>query len=500
MLRRDADVWLHTRQSQLFRRETAVLNRFVAYLALKADQNAHRHKLRAVWGYGIAGSPLASTIRLTDATSMQPSHRYLRFGPDLEAHLRPFEMHVTSYKARRRSADSGYRPATPLLMASARARFASFVAAQEAPPAAEQVTDAKGPTNPTGVPLSLANTPDGAIAWRSPVPSSAAKEFWTAHDQLVLACQMTPDEAGPLRFVVARLVAHAKSYRLSCQNPSAWTQFFRGFVDNKRPGPGVEVKFRVSSLAADANDGSPSELIERHELASRIHSSLDYCVLERLNGLALKCLHPATPMAIGWEIEPGLRRLMEERWRKWHEKLLASDAKRRRFLILLASADDELDLGPEGLVRVGPRCVEPFLLRPTLFALAFAVCANPGLSPSASFPGNLGVPRLSAHALGVAWLDGLDVGPDVGSRPWSTNVVLMSELREPPLRPPLLPRLDRDESTLSGMQNVPPHEQPLIVGCTHSARTAMRIGEAAAREYFTRLLRERAEAAARTLE
>jgi hypothetical protein len=151
-------------------------------------------------------------------------------------------------------------------------------------------------------------------------------------------------------------------------------------------------------------------------------------------------------------------------------------------------------------VRVGPKCVEPHLLGPTLLALAFSVGIGPGMGPSASFPGNLGVPMLSAHALGVKWLDGVEISPEVSARPWTTDVVLLSELREPPLQQSALPRLDHLVDSVPGMRDVPPHEQPLILGYTHLVRSAFQIGEIAVRNHFTSVLRGRAKAAARLLE
>jgi hypothetical protein len=310
---------------------------------------------------------------------------------------------------------------------------------------------------------------------------------------------MTPGEAGPLRFAVARLIAHARAYRLYCHNSHAWTAFLREFYGERRPGPGVDFQFRARLCADEISESPGAERVGLHELASRIHLSLDHDVLDRLNLMVGRCLHPTAPASMGWPLEAGLRTAMAHRWRDWYEMLLESDAKRRRFLILLVSPEDDTDLSPAGLVRVGPKCIEPYLLRATLFALAFSLSTEPIVNPSASFPGNLGGPPLSAHALGVAWLDGFDVNPEVTVRPWSTDVVLLSELREPPLHEPIPPRLDHSDHSVPGMRDVPPHEQPLILGCTSVVRSAFRIGEVAVRDHFTSVLRARARTAARML-
>jgi hypothetical protein len=499
-LRQNADVCFHTRNRQLFRHDTAVLNRFVVFLALEADQKTETNKLRAVKGYNITGEPFDETIRIATAGRITPNHRYLRFGTDTEPHFKPFLDLVKSFQTRRPAPPETYRPATPPLTVAATTLFPSPAVATSTPRATEIIAPEDSATAPPGLQASLSMTSDGKIVWSSGVPSSSVQLAWGGNaTDVILRCEMTPDEAGPLRFAVARLLAHAGNYRLFSHNTSAWTAFLKQFLHQNRPGP-VDFHFHARTCVGDTPHGVVTEITRPEELASRIHLSLDHEVLERLNRMVEISLRSAASVPMGWRLEAGLRAAMLGRWREWFPKLLESDPKRRRFLMLLVSPDDGNDLGPAGLVRVGPKCVEPHLLGPTLLALAFSVGIGRGMAPSASFPGNLGVPELSAHAVGVKWLDGLEVGPEVAGRTWATDVVLLSELREPPVQQPVLPRLDHAIGSVPGIRDVPPHEQPLILGYTHLVRSAFQIGEGAVRDHFTSVLRGRAKAAARMLD
>lgn len=499
-LRQNADVWLHTRNERLFRHDTAVLNRFVVFLALEADQQAEACKLHPINGDKLINEPLDEHLRFAKAGRITPKHRYLRFGTNAELHFEPFRTHIDSFEARRPAIPETYRPATPPLTSSATALFPRASGVNSAPRVTERNAPEDSATGPPGLRISLSMTPEGKVLWSADVPSSAVQLAWADNADLLLRCEMTPDEAGLLRFAVARLLAHAgTNYRLYSHNTSAWTSFLQNFRRENRPGP-VDFRFHARTCVGEFVPGVATELVRPQELASRIHLALDHEVLDRLNQMVERDLRPTASVSLGWQLEAGLRTAMVRRWRAWYPQLLASDAKRRRFLMLLVSPDDETDLGPAGLVRVGPRCVEPHLLGPTLLALAFSVGIGPGMAPSASFPGNLGVPALSAHALGVKWLDGVEVSSEVTARAWATDVVLLSELREPPLQQPVLPRLDHRADSVPGMRGMPPHEQPLVLGYTHPVRSALQIGEAAVRNHFTSVLRGRAQAAARMLE
>jgi tetratricopeptide (TPR) repeat protein len=125
-LRHDTTIWLHTPRQQLFRRETAILNRFTAFLAIKADQE-RRDKIHVCVGGRIKGSVRATKIKIDDI-SITPLHRILRFGANTEANLRPFLALSQQHKGAHFEKIVGFRPATPHLHESALERF-SFMGA-----------------------------------------------------------------------------------------------------------------------------------------------------------------------------------------------------------------------------------------------------------------------------------------------------------------------------------------------------------------------------------
>jgi hypothetical protein len=497
-LRPDAEVWFHTPKARLFRHDTAVLNRFAVFLALEADRAWRRHKLHLVTGHEVDNEALDDEVRFADGSSIRPTRRFLRFGTDTEHH-RPFLKLIDSFKSRRPRTPAAYRPATPSLTSTASKLFQATVTTSSAPLGAGRDATENNATGPSGLTINISITADGKVLWSSDLPSSAVQRVWAGHAAgLTLRCDMSPDDAGLLRFAVARLLAHMGDYRLYSHNPDAWTGFLRSFRGVHRPGP-VDFHFHARTSVGDIPQGAVTEIAEPEDLASRIHLSLDHEVLGRLNQVIESCLHPTATVSLGWQLEAGLRSQMVRRWREWYPKLRESDFKRRRFLVLLASPDDDSDLDPAAIVRVGPKCLEPHLLGPTLFALAFSIGVGAGVAPSASFPGNFGTPALSVHALGVKWLGGVEVSPEAATRSWKSDVMLLSELREPPLQLPILPRLDHAPGSIPGIRDVSTHEQPLILGYTSLVRSAMQIGEFAVRDHFTKVLRERAKAAARML-
>jgi len=122
-LRSNATVWLHTREPRLFRRDTAILNRFTAFLAIWADFSYDHKQIQVIVGKGFDGSPNDPEIRISGSAIM-PTHRYLRFGPDDETNMLPFKKLRDDYLKARPKPKPGFRPATPELHGTAGERFA----------------------------------------------------------------------------------------------------------------------------------------------------------------------------------------------------------------------------------------------------------------------------------------------------------------------------------------------------------------------------------------
>lgn len=508
MLRRDATVKLHTRHRELFRRETAILNRFLTFLVIATDHGAGQPKLKVMTGVEIATDPYDARLRFSDGTVLTPLGRFIRFGVDSDANQAPFKQFFDDFRRARDPEPERYRPATPPLSDAARRRFAAQAALRTTRArAAEGAVAPSAAASSTGASVAVVTIHAAGVeqmVWAAPVSADAAGQLWgDSFSDVILACHLSPEEAGPLRFAVARLVSHAPAYQLFCRDSLEWGPFLAPFQSSDLPGPSCRPLLKVRSVIDGGANAYPEERGSLLDMASRIHRSLDLEVLRRLDAHLARCLRPNSPISVGWSIDPSLRVAMLARWRTWHAKLQTSDDQRRRFLILLASEKDHVALGetnsPE-LVRVGPRAMEAHLVRATVFALAFAVCVDVDLAPSGEYPGNLAGTQLSAHSLGVSWLDGVDVGPDVSLRQWTANVILMSELREAPLTDFLAPRIDSPTDGTPSMAGVPPHEQPLIIGSNHSIRTAMQSGEASLRQQLALVLRSKALTAKAILE
>jgi hypothetical protein len=127
-LRTDASVWFHTIHPSLFSRETAILNRFGAMLAIAADRNVPgRNKIHLSCGHEfVGGVPIEGPVTIDGQAPLQPDYRYLRFGTDLSDNVLPFKDLVDRLsRARTAAPPAPFRPATPELTATAKARFAA---------------------------------------------------------------------------------------------------------------------------------------------------------------------------------------------------------------------------------------------------------------------------------------------------------------------------------------------------------------------------------------
>lgn len=122
-LRRRTTVWLHTREPRLFRRTTAIINRFTAFLIIEADRryNVDERQIHHAFGLECARSDDGFSVgsTLVEASKMVP-----RFGPDRKANFHPFQAFIDAFDKRERPpADNGFRPAMPELGSDTIERF-----------------------------------------------------------------------------------------------------------------------------------------------------------------------------------------------------------------------------------------------------------------------------------------------------------------------------------------------------------------------------------------
>lgn len=114
-LRPDVRVVFHTQESRLFRRDTALLNRLVVFLALAADWHFDSKRLSIVAGKRILNPDDARTIQFENEKMFTPDVRLLRFGPDREKVRAPFSEYLN--EAALASQTLQARPMTPVLKA-----------------------------------------------------------------------------------------------------------------------------------------------------------------------------------------------------------------------------------------------------------------------------------------------------------------------------------------------------------------------------------------------
>jgi hypothetical protein len=131
-LRLNTTVWLHTRDKKLFRRDTALINRFIVYLIVEADQCFARNRIHLSIGRRLLGRPGSDKpIRMRGRILIKPDIRLLRFGPNRTAVMKPFRKFVRSYLADHPTRQT--RPITPRLTASAATRWNALRHAQTGP-------------------------------------------------------------------------------------------------------------------------------------------------------------------------------------------------------------------------------------------------------------------------------------------------------------------------------------------------------------------------------
>lgn len=118
---RDAEVWLHTREPQIFRKKSAILNRFTAFLAVLADEKFERNKIHVV--PAVKHDERANGEIVLGADSFRPSIPIFRFGPAREANIQPFLPWRDKFFETHPKESNDYHAALPPLNPTAFARF-----------------------------------------------------------------------------------------------------------------------------------------------------------------------------------------------------------------------------------------------------------------------------------------------------------------------------------------------------------------------------------------
>lgn len=495
-LRPHARIHLHTREAHLFRRTTALHNRLAAFLVIEADESNGRNLIKITTGTDFVGPvPVTGPITLEGSAPFTPYRRFLRLGPDSAPNLAPFDATLLTFPNRVRV--SATQPQSPQLTVTARARFEVAAAATAGvaipPPAA--VPALTGEVNRLVV---RSNGTD--VEWLSQITPGEAERFWVGGRPLTIYADISAADAGPLVPALARIGAHVPDFIVHARDVHGWRAAMeRLCAARELPGPDLAAPCVVREWA-DPAALEMQAAVASSSLAETVHTALDSEMLRQLREALHEILGPAA-VEMGWPIEPALKGRLWAQWEQWHAVLLADGAMRRRFLLLLATEQDHAELRESLLVRLGPKILRPFLTKPALFGLAFAVCSGHALAPAGGPPGNVATQGITGHACGVGWIGGRDLGATCVTRqPWSTGVVLLAQLKDAFQLVEGELRFDRATGDPPKVGTISLGEEPLVIGADEVFVSALEAGEQSVQDYLQSIFQWRAEAARAGLE
>jgi hypothetical protein len=487
---------LHTKQPHLFRRTTALHNRLAVFLVIEADRISGNDRIQVTTGVAFDGVvPVTGAITLQGGAPFMPYRRFLRLGPDSRANLEPFTPTLSTFPSR--VPVSATRPESPQLTATARARFEAAAAAVPGAAAAPP-PPAAAPAGGIKHLLLRANGAD--VEWHSSVPPSEAERYWMGGPSFVVHADLAAVDAGPLVAAIARIGAHLPGFVIHTRDVLGWRAAMNKLCAVRElPGPDLASPCAVHDWA-----GAPPLDIQASItpmlLAETVHAALDDEMLRQLRGALHDILGPAA-VEMGWPIEPALRAQLWDQWEIWHVALLAAPVTRRRFLLLLANEQDHVDLRDGMLVRVGPKILKPYLTKPALFGLTFAVCSGHALALAGGPPGNFTTNGITGHACGVGWIGGRELGASSAmSQRWSTGVVLLAQLKDAFQLIEGELRFDRAAGDPPRVGMISLGEEPLVIGADDVFVTALEAGEQSVQDYLQSIFEWRSESARAGLE
>lgn len=499
-LRPNVRICLHTNERHLLRRATALHNRFTVFLVLEADADdaMGRKAITLKVGVDFDGEPPETgDVKLVgDPGAIRPFKRFLRLGPNADANLTPFAKLLAAYR-QVIAAGNPIRPVSPRLTATAVDRFEPFrdnaavVAVQAAPHvAADRHAQC----------VTITRAANGNVVWAGDIQPADIHSLWTAGSTVDLYCDVNAADASRLLPAIARVGAHAGGLTLIIRDAARWRAALSSlWSDRSHPGPHLV----FSSPIEDWRDPPHlAQFTELHlgEIVGLIQDRLDAGTLSTVHDALFDFLGPPA-VPTGWEIEPALREQLWELWQVWHGALTIDSEKRRRFLRLLASVHDKVDLEEAALVRIGPKIVSRYLTMPTIFALAFAACSGRSVEPASQHPGNVSVEALTGHTCGVEWIDRRSIHALMaGQHNWTTSVVLLSKLSEAVQMIEGDIRMDQLNSDRPKLGVPSLSERPIIIGANGEFLRALEAGTLALQRFFQSIFQRRADAARQSLE
>jgi hypothetical protein len=497
-LRPNVRIWLHTNESRLFRRTTALHNRVATFLAIEAYREIDADAITLKIGVNFAGPPPSvGEVVLEDEAPFHPFRRFLRIGPDAASNLAPFAGLLEKFPS---AAAAPSRPASPILTATARARFEQFKDTTQ-PAAAVEATALAGASARPTLTVSISLSVGGRIVWAGDVAPNNIVQLWAGGSSIEVYCDISAANASKLMSAIARFGAHAQEFVLYVRDSVGWGAGVAALCSDRfLPGPDLNFSCPINDWQSPPA-GLPIYLEQPiEEVVATVHEQLDADLLQRLHDSIFGILGPAE-IATGWPIEPALRQTLWEIWTQWHAELIADPAIRQRFLRLLASADDQIEAGDGALVRLGPKVMRPYLTKPTLFGLAFAACSGQAMGPAGRHPGNMAFEEVTGHSCGVGWINQRELrGRAAARQSWTTNIVLLSQLQEAVQLLEGDQRLDQSLIDSAKVGLISLADKPIVIGANEEFLIALQSGAPATQRFFRAIFERRAIASQQSLE
>ena len=499
-MRPNVRICLHTRETRLLRRETALHNRLATFLMLTADADpAIGHNAIVVKvGVNFEGEPpITGDAIFADGERLEPFKRFLRLGPNAEENLKSFKTLLEANQAAAVALRSATRPTSPRLTPSAINRFEHFRTATEIPNLIQRLPTT-APLNTQNVSISLTET--GQVAWAGGTAPTDIQAIGINNATVNFYCDVRASDATGLLSVIARLGAHSSNFTLLLRDSKRWhSALNRLWSDQTHPGPNISLGCAVEEWR-DPPMLFPVVQMPAKEFSDSIHEQLDAYTLRKLHDALFDILGPGAA-ATGWMIEPTLSEQLLQLWQVWHANLRHDSATRRRFLRLLVSVNDATEPSDDGLVRIGNKIVAPYLTMPTIFALAFSNCSGHAILPATRHPGNISINEITGHTCGVEWISHRAIRGDiVESHGWTTSIVLLSGLREAVQMIEGDVRLDQVSSDAPRVGVTSLSDKPIVIGADNSFLIALETGGIAVEAFFQSIFERRAEAARESLE
>jgi hypothetical protein len=239
-LRTDAKIRFHTRGTKLFRRDTSILNRFIAFVAIYVDEvnNPGAQRITVTTGKPIQPPEytMDGSVVIRDEALFTPYLRLLRFGAEGDKVMKPFGVMADEARKLRSSVANTHANATPVLTDSAKAQFDAI---RNDSRFLELTREQLGHNVVVTSVLRFELRRNGdQIRWNG-ASINSFDSAWNSQ-MLEIQCDFSPQDSPALSMALLRLVAHAKASTLIVPKPEDWNKAWRVLT---KPTPSFHTRY-----------------------------------------------------------------------------------------------------------------------------------------------------------------------------------------------------------------------------------------------------------------